>query len=217
MLKALIIDFDGDIIDTERVHFDVNQIWFKDKLGIELPLDDYVVCVGANLQVLLDHINQKYATDLTVADIPDDGHAEVERRTNELPLLPCVRELIDAAKERGLLVTLCTSSRRARAMKQLRRLGIREFFDHVTTADDVARVKPHPDLYLKALEKAGVKPDEALVIEDSRNGLLSAQAAGIPCLIAHNTVTSHLDFTGAYKVTDSLCNVDLDAIIADFA
>ena len=116
MLKALIIDFDGVIIDTERVHFDVNQIWFKDKLGIELPLDDYVVCVGANLQVLLDHINQKYATDLTVADIPDDGHAEVERRTNELPLLPCVRELIDAAKERGLLVTLCTSSRRARAM-----------------------------------------------------------------------------------------------------
>lgn len=216
MLKALIIDFDGVIIDTERVHYELNQIWFRDQLGIDLPLDDYVVCVGSNLQALLDHIDQKYGVRLTEADIPDEGNAEIDRRTNALPLLPGVRELIDKAKAKGLLVTLCTSSRRPRVLQQLERLGIRDLFDAITTSDDVTRVKPFPDLYLKALEKAGVKADEALVIEDSRNGLLSAKAAGIRCLIAHNVVTAHLDFTGAYKVVDSLEKVDLDKISENF-
>lgn len=216
MLKALIIDFDGVIIDTERVHYELNQLWFQEHAGIDLPLDDYVVCVGANLKALFDHLRDKYGITLTEADMPRDEASEVARRTNQLPLLPCVRDLIETARKKGLVVTLCTSSHRERVLRQLERLEIRDLFDAVTTADDVTRVKPFPDLYLKALEKAGVRPEEALVIEDSRNGLLSARAAGVPCLIAYNSVTQYLDFTGAYEVVESLCKVDLDKIMEDF-
>jgi putative hydrolase of the HAD superfamily len=79
--------------------------------------------------------------------------------------------------------------------------------------DDVAAPKPAPDLFLAAAAGLGVAPGEALVLEDSRNGLLAAMAAGCPCVVVPNRVTAHLDFTGAAAVLASLEDLDLETVL----
>lgn len=102
-------------------------------------------------------------------------------------------------------------------MSHLKRLGLLEYFDVFSTADICRNVKPAPDLFLKAAELLGVMPEECLAVEDSGNGLISANRAGMPCLLVPNQLTRYCDFEPCYRRTTSLEEADLDEIIRDYA
>jgi len=89
------------------------------------------------------------------------------------------------------------------------RTGLAGAFEAVLTRDDVARAKPWPDLFLAASEALGVVPEEALVLEDSHNGLRAAVAAGVPCVVVPSPVTRGLDFGGAAAVLPTLHEVSV--------
>ena len=102
-------------------------------------------------------------------------------------------------------------------MSHLKRPGLLEYFDAFSTADICRNVKPAPDLFLKAAEMLGVTPEECLAVEDSGNGLISANRAGMPCLLVPNQLTRYCDFEPCYRRTTSLEEADLDEIIRDYA
>jgi beta-phosphoglucomutase-like phosphatase (HAD superfamily) len=93
-------------------------------------------------------------------------------------------------------------------------LGLREFFDHVQCRDrPELRAKPAPDLYLAACAGLDVRPDEAIAFEDSRNGMLAAQAAGMRCVVVPNELTIAMDLTGAEHRFESLVSISLEALL----
>jgi putative hydrolase of the HAD superfamily len=88
-----------------------------------------------------------------------------------------------------------------------------DFFEIILTSDNVSQIKPHPELYLKAVEALGLKPSEAIAFEDSPNGIKAAKAAGLFCVAVLNPITRQLDTDHADLVIDSLAEISLDKLI----
>jgi beta-phosphoglucomutase-like phosphatase (HAD superfamily) len=98
----------------------------------------------------------------------------------------------------------------------LTRLGLRQAFAVIRCADDVPRVKPDPALYRAVVEAAGVRPEDALALEDSPNGVLAAKRAGLTCVAVPNPLTARLDLGGADLLLASLADVPLAALLSRF-
>ncbi len=128
--------------------------------------------------------------------------------------LPGVAEYVAEARRLGLKLGVASSSGREWVAGHLARFGLLEHFHAVRTADDVARVKPEPDLFLAVLDALGVAPARALVLEDSPNGILAARRAGIGRVVAvPNDLTRGLDLAGADLVLGALTDLPLAGLL----
>jgi HAD superfamily hydrolase (TIGR01509 family) len=220
MLQALIFDFDGLIIDTEWSEFQSWQEMYQQH-GVELSLEDWLPSIGrgATTQVY-DPCDALVA----LLEQPVDGdviRAQCKQRHLELieaqAILPGVEELILEAKRRGLGLAVASSSSRKWVAGHLGRLGLLEHFDSLSCGDETTHAKPYPDLYLSALEKLGVQADQAVAFEDSLNGMLAAQRAGIFCVVVPNPLTRHLHFEDIDLRLTSLAELSLDELVERFA
>lgn len=213
-IRALLFDFDGLILDTE---FPIYEAWREDYLahGHELPLEVYAACVGSDF----NRFDPKSHLESLVGSVIDWPERDLWRERNalervkQLSPLPGAVTLLDAASSLGLPCAVASSSPRSWVEGHLGRLDLLERFRLTRCIDDVSAPKPSPDLFLSAAAGLGVAPSEALVLEDSRNGLLAATAAGCPCIIVPNRVTAHLDFDGALMILASLEEIDLPDLI----
>lgn len=204
MLKAFAFDFDGLIVDTEEP---VYRSWLEvyQAHGVELPFDRWIQIVGSSTASFdpKGHLEERLGRPLA-AEVLD---RRVERRTQMVlaqPVMPGVADLAQAARVAGLRVGVASSSTRQWVTGHLERLAIRERFECVRCRDDVAAVKPAPDLFLAVAACLGVKPEEALAIEDSPNGVAAAKAAGMWCVAVPNVITGGLDLSRADLVLPSL-------------
>lgn len=213
-IRALLFDFDGLILDTE---FPIYEAWREDYLahGHELPLPVYAACVGSDFNRFdpKSHLESLVGCAIDWPDRDLWRERNALERVKQLPPLPGVIALLDAAGELGLPCAVASSSPRSWVEGHLGRLGLLERFRLTRCIDDVAAPKPAPDLFLAAAAGLRVAPSEALVLEDSGNGLLAAIAAGCPCIVVPNRVTAHLDFGGALRVLSTLEEIDLPTLI----
>lgn len=204
----MIFDYDGLIVDSERVIADT-FIAVMAELGAAVALEEIGHLFGSTED---DHL-----WDAFIAARCDTHSAEIEARMTpliragyaDLPLLPGVRELVDLATERGVALGLGTGQDRERLEPALERLGLR--FDVVVTAAEVARGKPNPDIFLEVARQLGVDPAECLVLEDSLAGCQAATAAGMRVIACPSTVTAHCTFPEGVTRVASLLDVDLRA------
>lgn len=217
VLEAIVFDFDGTILDTETPDFQTWQEVYRSH-GAELPLEVWLQCVGGGTG---EFAPDDYLEELLGRKI-DRERLRTERRKRFLdrvrvePVMPGVLELIDAAERRGVRLAVASSSDRKWVESHLERLGLRGRFAAIVTADDVERVKPDPALYRLAAQKLEVLPARAIAIEDSYNGMLGAQRAGLRCVSVPNSVTSDSDFSGADLCLDSIASIAPDELIACF-
>jgi len=215
VIKALLFDFDGTVVDTESVDL---RAWTEvfEAHGVAVPLERFALRIGTLTGP--DELDELDA----LLDAPCDRDAVTatrrarERELLELePLRPGIRAYLDDARELGLLVGIVSSSSRSWIDLNIERLGIADAWAAVVCADgDTDRCKPSPALYVEALELLGVAADEAIAIEDSPNGIAAARAAGIFCVGFPNDVTSTLDLSSADLVVDSLEDVPLADLLA---
>jgi HAD superfamily hydrolase (TIGR01509 family) len=213
-IKAFVFDFDGLILDTEEP---VYRSWLElyQEHGEDLPFDRWVQIVGSS-NAAFDprrHLEARLGRSLT----PESLDRRMARRTQlvlEKAVLPGVIELADAALAAGIKLAVASSSGCEWVDGHLRRLGIRERFACLRCRDDVAAVKPSPDLYLAALGCLGVAPEEAVAVEDSPNGVAAAKAAGMWCVAVPNGITGGLDLSRADLVVDSLAGLTPAALAA---
>lgn len=216
MLRAILWDNDGVLVDTEQLFYEANQQLFR-PLGLELSaqhfFDWYLAdncgawhllqpqLTTAQMDALRSERNARYAARLASAHIPAiDGVAEVL-----------------AALTPRLRMGVVTSANGDHFDIIHQRLDLLRYFEFVLTHESYTHSKPSPEPYLLGLQRMGVRADEALVIEDSPRGLQAATAAGIRCIILRNALTRQHDFPGAWRVVDSLAQVqaEVEALMAE--
>jgi HAD superfamily hydrolase (TIGR01509 family) len=214
-IKAIVFDFDGLIVDTETNEFKAFQDIFR-RHGAELTLAEWSGCVGTDLSVYnpYDHLERCVGRPLDRDRIRELRKQLFNRLMENEQLRPGVTHVIGQARQLGLKVGIASSSSLEWVGGFLHRFGIAEYFDCIRTRDDVAKVKPDPELYLKAAECLGVHPREALAFEDSPNGALAARRAGLHCVVVPNSVTETLPF-GEYSARISTMEgLDLKKLLA---
>ena len=215
MVKALIFDFDGLILDTETPEVLVWQSIYKEH-GFELPVDEWEKTIGgygiSNFDAA-EHLSFLSSGRLDSVSLRARYRKEADEIIHASPVLPGVVNLIEQAREAGSKVAIGSSSSHSWVDTHVHRLGIFHYFDRIICADDVApgRTKPNPDIYLKALEQLNVKNDAAVVFEDSLNGVLASRRAGIFVVAVPNPLTAKMGVSGDITVS-SLSELSLQAL-----
>jgi HAD superfamily hydrolase (TIGR01509 family) len=216
VVRGLILDFDGLIADSEVFWLRALRRLYK-RHGTTLGYDRWLRGVGVGLDSFDPFQELADQSGARRCDLETEGEALFRRMMLGSRPMPGVTRLIRAAGIRGLTLAIASSSRFESVDPFLAGYRIRRHFAHIVTAEQVARLKPAPDLYLRALQKLGLGPQEAIAFEDSMPGLTAARAAGIRCVVVPNAATRHGAFTGAHLVTDSLRDLDIGALLGPAA
>jgi HAD superfamily hydrolase (TIGR01509 family) len=217
LIRAVVFDFDGLILDTEEP---VYQSWVEvyEAHGEELPFERWVEIVGST--TIGFHPQHHLEARLGRALPKEVLERRVGRRTELIlarQLLPGVVERIGEAKALGLKLGVASSSASDWVSGHLSRLGILDKFHCLRCRDDVANVKPEPDLYVAVLACLGVPASEAIAIEDSPNGVTAAKRAGMRCVAIPNSITAGLDLSHADLLLGSLADITLPELLSELA
>ena len=214
-IQALFFDFDGLILDTETPEYEVLQQIFKPH-GLSFPLSEWAKVLGASPGAFdpFDYLARNTHPPVDPAAVKVEFLKRSLEVIEQSPPLPGVLSLLDQAEQRGLHLAVASSSPTDWVHGHLKRLGLFARFQSILTRDDVAFPKPAPDLYLKSLEFFNLQPHQAIVFEDSPNGITAGRAAGIFTVAVPNPVTRLLDTSHASLVLSSLSDLTLDELMA---
>jgi HAD superfamily hydrolase (TIGR01509 family) len=210
MLRALLFDFDGLVLDTESTEF---RAWSElyERHGHRFELERWAAAIGT----LEGFDPEQHLASLGTVIEAQELLAREQRNLDLCDLeelRPGVAELLDEAERRGIATAVVSSSSDEWIARHLDVRGVRRRFGTIVCANrDAARAKPRPDLYLEALDRLGVRADEAVAFEDSPNGIAAAKAAGIFTVAVPNEITAQLDLSRADLVVASLLDVSLDS------
>ncbi len=180
MARAIILDMDGLLLDTERIALRAFQ-HAAASLGFEMRQEDYARMIGLRSEDIAEVLRAIYGPDVPAEEMflrSDARYAELIE-TEPVPLRPGVMELFDFLDRHEWLRAVATSTHTERARFKLGKAGILARVPRVVGGETVERGKPFPDIYLKAAEPFGVPPSEIVVLEDSFAGVRGAAAAGM--------------------------------------
>lgn len=179
MIKAIIFDMDGLMIDSERVTFECYQEILK---GMNLTMDEefYKTLLGKPLKGIYQRFYDVYGNDFPIEDVIKDVHALAKRfETEGVPIKTGLKSLLEYLKENNYKTIVATSSNRDRVDTILSQAQITDYFDDSICGDEVTKGKPNPEVFLKSCQKLSVNVDEAIVLEDSEAGIQASYDAGI--------------------------------------
>ena len=208
MIRGLIFDFDGVLVDTEWA---IYQSWVHlyAREGQEISIATYAPCLGAGYSHWDPAAHLEKLTGKTYDWEKETPlrQARIEADLATRGLMPGAEELLQWCEEQGIPMTVASSSSRRWVQGWLERLGIYDRFQGVFCRTDGYPVKPNPALFLAAQECLQLPKEACLIIEDSENGTIAAQNAGIPCVAIPNRMTTASDFSRAAYRRESLADL----------
>jgi len=213
MIRALVFDFDGLILETEMPAL---QSWAEiyREHGHEVPMELWHSSLGSDRGFEpVDHLAALVGEGLDRVATQTRRDTRKAELIEALDVMVGVRQYIDDARRLGLGLGIASSSSRQWVLGHLERLGIRALWDAVLCRDDVAHTKPAPDLYRAAVAALKVEPHEAVAFEDSPNGIAAAKGAGLRCVAVPNALTADLDLRQADIRLTSLAALPLDELL----
>jgi HAD superfamily hydrolase (TIGR01509 family) len=221
-IKAVFFDQDGVIIDTER---DGHRVSFNEtfkEMGFDVYWDEEyyheLLQIAGGKERMKHHLHTHgFGQEVK----PEEEDALIQRmhdrktglfieliESGKLPLRPGIHRFMKECRGAGLLLGICTTSNE-RAAHSIAYKTLQDIdFDFVLAGDIVKKKKPDPEIYNLALSKTGFKPEECLVIEDSRNGVLSAKAAGMHVVATTNPYTEKEDLSDSDIIVTCLGDPD---------
>lgn len=210
-IKGVIFDMDGLLFDTEKIYYQTQQA-AADKMGFAFDEEVYKRFIGVSDEEVWQEYFQMYADHgrEKIQEFIDEswGAAKEHFKTGEVDLKPGVKELLAELKQRNIPKVVASSNVREVIETLLDHAGIADDFIGIVSADDVQRAKPAPDIFQKALTLLELEPQEALVLEDSQNGIYAANAAEIPVIMVPDMLLPDTELRDkTVAVCDSLLEV----------
>jgi beta-phosphoglucomutase len=184
MIRTVIFDMDGVIIDTEPIHHHAFLTQFAE-LGITVPNALYASFLGSSTRNVFQQLKQEFDLPQTVEELLLRKRAIFNHTFDHdagLDLLPGVRVLIEDLQRHGVELVVASSASNATIARVFNRFGLAPYFTHIVSGEDFAQSKPNPAIFLHAAALAETPVAECIVIEDSANGVAAAKAAGIYCI-----------------------------------
>ena len=218
MIKGFVFDFDGLIIDTEIPEYTAwKEIYAR--FNATLPFEEWSKCLGSDYNSFdpVQYLISQTGLPLDYDEILPQQRTRSHELAYQEDALPGVRTLIEEAKKGGILLAVASSSDAAWVHGHLERLNLKPLFKTICTEEDVARVKPEPDLFRLAVERLGIEPVQAVAFEDTKLGIQSAKEAGLYCIAVPNQLTAMLDLSKADWKVNSLAEISLKMILERFA
>jgi len=204
VIRALIFDLDGLLVDTETPEFETWRSIFAEH-GVTLSMDAWSVCIGTQDAFdVYEHLSVLTGAEVDRDVMRSEFRRRLERAKRDLAPLPGASALIERAAFGGLGLAVASSSTLEWVEGHLTQVGLRSAFSCLSCYGHGVRAKPAPDTYLGALRALGVSASEAIAFEDSPNGIAGAKAAGLYCVAVPNGMTRSLSMTGADVVLPSL-------------
>lgn len=209
MKKAVIFDMDGLMINSERVTFEGYQLVMR-KLGLSISEDFYKQLLGKTLPTAYQIFYNEYGDDFPMEQVLNDVHQYMADLFDQegVPLKKGLLELLIYLKENNYKTIVATSSTRKRVDYILGLADIIKYFDDSICGDEVTHGKPHPEVFLRACEKLGVNPSDAIVLEDSEAGIQAAYSGNIDVICIPDMKYPEQEFEKmTTKILDSLDQV----------
>ena len=206
---AVVFDMDGVIFDSERA---ILECWTElgEKYNISNVNENFYKCIGVTVARTKEIMLEAYGEDFPYDEYDKEANEIFHDKYSggRLPMKEGIKEILSFLKDSGKKIALASSTRKAKVEEQLRDANILEYFDVLICGDMVKRSKPNPDIYLKACEELGVEPERAYAIEDSFNGIRSANAGKLRPIMVPDIVPADDEMKEkAEKILDSLIDV----------
>lgn len=210
MVSGIIFDMDGVLIDSER-QSNEGWLWAAGQLGVDMPMWLIDSFKGAPAELCCKFFDDYYkgVIDYWEAKELRTQHVYKIREKEGIPVKKGVKDIFEYIRNNGLKCAVATSTRRESAEKTLHEIGVWDYLDAVVYGDEVEHGKPEPDIFLRAAKAIGVNPSEAVVVEDSINGIKAGYAAGMRVVHIPDTIAIDDDIR---KLTYMVCD-DLNGLI----
>lgn len=209
MLKGVIFDMDGVLINSEPVHYRAWKEAMKNR-GTDLDYEIYKPCIGSTNGFLMNILHENYGIDKNDTSLVREMEEIKDRIVREegFPIIEGVRELLERLKASGLRMAIASSSPIKYIRQVVESLDIAGYFEILNSGEFVAHPKPAPDVFLETAKALGLEPEECLVIEDSGNGCKAAKAAGMVCVAYFNPGSGQQDLSTAQMILEGYEEVD---------
>lgn len=210
MIKGIIFDMDGVMIDSERQS---NYGWLRaaEEKGVEMPMWLINIFKGAPAVISKQHFDNYFHGQIDYWDTRKlrSKYVHKLRETEGIPVKRGLYELLEYSRSAGIKCAVATSTQKKSAYETLHVIGVWDYLDAVVFGDEVANGKPAPDIFLKAAENLGLEPSECIVIEDSINGIRAGYNAKMRVVHVPDTIMIDDDIK---ELTFSICS-DLNEVI----
>ncbi len=213
MLKAVIFDMDGVIIDSEPMHAKAAVLALK-KYGVEISADYCSEFIGSTTYYMCQRMVQEFELRTAPEELLRANNEMKELLLTEegYPAVPYVLDLIKDLHSHGMQLIIASSSPARFIEYVMDSLKLRDYFNGYVSGEQLEHPKPAPDIFLAAAVQLGVAPDDCIVIEDSANGVNAAHAAGITCIGYVNPNSGIQDLRKAALLVEGFEEVDFDLI-----
>ena len=220
MLKSIIFDMDGVLVNSEPVHYRA-YLMALEKWGQTLSYEEYKTYIGTTNAVIIDALIEKFSLPIDREGLNDmmKGYKAFLYERDGYPGVDGVPEMLESLKKAGYRLAVASSSPYENIVLATKALGIYSWFDELVSGESVANPKPAPDVFLKTAGILGTEPGDCLVVEDSCHGVHAAKTAGMASIGFVNPDSGDQDLSCATRRTENFHEVDaayVEAVYADY-
>ena len=214
MIRAVIFDMDGVIVESEHIHIEAEQQTML-KHGVRISAEELHAYTGTTAEFMFTELIRKYKLNTTFERIFSEKE-DILFRLLEKETRPTkgVIKLLKKLKQKGIRLAIASSSDRKLIEYILRRLDISRLFDFVVGAEDIAHSKPNPEIFLKSARGLKVKPVECLVVEDAKLGIDAAKSAGMKAIGYRNPNSGDQDLSRADMIIYDFSRFSVEEMLA---
>lgn len=213
MIKAVLFDMDGVIVNTEPLH---RRAYFKmfEEVNIPVTPEYYDQFTGRSTMAICENLCEAFE----LKQLPNEL-IQIKRKhfkklfdTEGLDLIPGVLDIIKEYHQNGLKLVLASSASMTNIERIFKRFDLDQYFVAKISGADLKASKPHPEIFIRASELAATPPSRCVVIEDSTNGMKAAKAAGIYCIGYQGPTSENQDYTIADKVISDFKEIPFQVV-----
>lgn len=188
MIRLIIFDMDGLLLDSERQMYSRLGMEISEKLGDPIDLAFLASMMGNDWGIYERKISEYKGKDFPIKEYMRLIHEGIAYtiENEPIPMMPGAMEVLDYCKSHGYQMAIATSTHKKEAYLCLKNAGILDYFDYIVTGDEVEKGKPNPEIYLNVIDHFGCDKKEALILEDGHNGSQAAFKAGVPLCIVED-------------------------------